>query len=97
MLKGAGSSPVRGKMIEYLSILFLPLFSFTYCIVFGRCVPFHLKVNNFKLEGIKLISITVSVITCFLSFYVFYQVGFLKNPYYLILGTWINSDTLYVE
>jgi proton-translocating NADH-quinone oxidoreductase chain L len=85
-------------MFEYLIILFLPLFSFAYCITYGRCVAYYSQLNNFKgLEGIKVISIATSVITCFLSFYVFYQVGFLKNPYYLVLGTWINSGTLYVE
>jgi proton-translocating NADH-quinone oxidoreductase chain L len=47
--------------------------------------------------GPRIISISASSVTCFLSFYVFYQVGFLKNPYYLVLGTWINSDMLYVE
>ena len=87
-VKSTGSSPVRGIMIEYLIILFLPLFSFIYCITYGRCVPFHVNLNNFaRLEGIKLTSVIASFITCLTSFYVFYQVGFLKNPYYLILGT----------
>jgi hypothetical protein len=75
-------------MFEYLILLFLPLFSFAYCIIYGRCIAYYSQLNNFKgLEGIKAMSIATSAITCFLSFYVFYQVGFLKNPYYLVLGT----------
>jgi hypothetical protein len=75
-------------MFAYFGILVFPLYSSIYCIIYGRCLPFHSELNNFKrYEGIKLISITCSVITCFLSFYVFYQVGFLKNPYYLNFGT----------
>jgi NO-binding membrane sensor protein with MHYT domain len=47
--------------------------------------------------GIKYLSIFASILTCFLSFYIFFNVALLKNPYYLLLGTWINSGTLYVE
>jgi NADH:ubiquinone oxidoreductase subunit 5 (subunit L)/multisubunit Na+/H+ antiporter MnhA subunit len=163
-------------MLEYLIILFLPLISFFYCIVYGKCIDYRLQPSNegpevmrviilvvlcfltfyvihlfdknyyklievmpllgafgvsltfivlnalrglivflglgyvlhnylmnplwqkkFSFRGIKIMSIAAAAITCYLSFYVFYQVGLLKNPYYLVLGTWVNSDTLYVE
>jgi hypothetical protein len=90
--------------VEYLIILFLPLFSSIYCgVVCGRgryyrmrlmerYLPYFLvKGSYYKVFipqlGPRIISISASSVTCFLSFYVFYQVGFLKNPYYLVLGT----------
>jgi NADH:ubiquinone oxidoreductase subunit 5 (subunit L)/multisubunit Na+/H+ antiporter MnhA subunit len=62
----------------YLEIIFIPLVSSLICGLFGKYIGYR---------GVRLISTLFLTITCLLSFYSFYLVGLLKNPYYFSLGT----------
>ena len=62
----------------YIKIIFLPLLSSIICGLFGAFIGY---------EGTKLIGVTLLFITFIYSIIAFYQVGLLKNPYYLLLVT----------
>ena len=73
----------------YIKIIFLQLLSSIICGLFGAFIGY---------EGTKLMGVTFFIYhfnffnNCVLSS------GLIKkNPYYLLLGTWINSDMLNVN
>jgi len=66
------------RMSIILNIIFLPILSAILCGFFGRLLGY---------SGAKLVSTTLISTTCLLSYYAFYVVGFLKNPYYVVLGS----------
>lgn len=72
----------------YLSIILLPLLSAILCGFFGR---------YFGSKGTRIISIHLMLPVFFFSLNAFYNVGFLKNPYYINMGSWIQSDFLQVD
>ena len=72
----------------YINIIILSALSSIFCLLFGK---------NIGYQGVKIISIGSVLSTWLLSIYAFYHVGFLKNPYYLVLGTWVNSDMLNID
>ena len=74
--------------IMYIQIILIPLLSAIVCGLGGKFIGYR---------GSKVISTISLIYTCLLSFIAFYSVGLLKAPYYLTLGTWINSDILNVE
>lgn len=71
-----------------ISILIIPLLSSITSGFFGRFWGY---------KGAGTLSTNLIAITCLMSYISFYKVGFLKMPYYLKLGSWINSDLFYVE
>jgi proton-translocating NADH-quinone oxidoreductase chain L len=73
----------------FIEIIFLPLISSLVCGLAGS--------RFIGCRGVRLVSTSFLIITCLLSFYAFYLVGLLKNPYYISLGTWITSSTLNVD
>ena len=69
----------------YLVIIFLTLVSSILAGLFGTYIKY-----NF-LSKLSLLSIISSM---FLSFYIFYEVGFAQAPCYITLISWINLDLL---
>jgi len=72
----------------FLSIIFIPILSAFVCGFLGRWLGCY---------STKYLSSILIGITCLLSWHAFYTVGLLKNPYYIVLGSWINSDLFYVN
>ena len=72
----------------FLGIIILPLLSSIACGLFGRSLGYL---------GAKILSTLLIGATCLLSLFSFVNVGLMKNPYYILLGSWINSDLLYVN
>ena len=75
-------------IIMLLSIIFIPILSALLCGFLGRFLGYY---------GAKILSTMLITWTCILSWYAFYTVGLLKNPHYILLGSWINSDLFYVN
>jgi NADH:ubiquinone oxidoreductase subunit 5 (subunit L)/multisubunit Na+/H+ antiporter MnhA subunit len=71
-----------------MEIVFIPLLSSFICGLFGKSIG---------CRGVRLVSTVLLTITCFLSICSFYIVGLLKNPYYVILGTWVSSGNFNVD
>lgn len=72
----------------FLSIIFIPILSAFVCGFLGRYLGCY---------STKYLSSFLIGVVCLLSWYAFYTVGLLKNPYYIVLGSWINSDIFYVN
>lgn len=69
----------------YLNIVFLPLLGSFFSGFFGRFLgPF----------GAGILSTVCVISSLFLSFFAFYEVGFLESPCYIKLLTWFNSEYL---
>lgn len=72
----------------YLSIIILPLAGSAICGLFSRKIGF---------KGSAIVSIFTMLPTFLFSLYSFYEVGLLKNPFYINMGSWIQSDILQVD
>ena len=72
----------------YLSIIILPLASSVICGLFSRKIGF---------KGSAIVSIFTMLPTFLFSLYSFYEVGLLKNPFYINMGSWVQSDILQVD
>ena len=72
----------------YLNLIFLPLLSAIICGLFSRKIGF---------KGVQIISIHLIFPTFLYAVKAFYEVGLLKQPCYICLGAWIQSDDLQVD
>ena len=72
----------------YLISLFLTIISSFFSGMLGKKIGFY---------GVTKISILCLVLTFFNSLFLFYEVGFLNSPVFLILCNWIYSDNLNVN
>jgi NADH-ubiquinone oxidoreductase chain 5 len=69
----------------YLNIVFLPLLGSITCGLFGRFIGPY---------GSGIISVLCVMSSLFLSFFAFYEVGFLETPCYIKLLSWFKSEYL---
>jgi len=72
----------------FLNIIILPLISAILCGLFSR---------QLGGAGVRVLSIHLMIPTFLLSLIVFWKVGFLKNPFYINMGSWIQCDILNVD
>ena len=72
----------------YIPLIFLPLAGFCITGLFGRAIgP----------KGAAIVTTSCLVISLFLSFFAFYEVGLMGSPVYIQLATWVNSEVLLIN
>jgi NADH-ubiquinone oxidoreductase chain 5 len=72
----------------YLPLIFLPLAGFCITGLFGRAIgP----------KGAAIVTTSCLVISLFLSFFAFYEVGLMGSPVYIQLATWVSSEVLLIN
>jgi NADH-ubiquinone oxidoreductase chain 5 len=72
----------------YIPLIFLPLAGFCITGLFGRAIgP----------KGAAIVTTSCLVISLFLSFFAFYEVGLMGSPVYIQLATWVSSEVLLVN
>jgi NADH-ubiquinone oxidoreductase chain 5 len=72
----------------YIPLIFLPLAGFCITGLFGRAIgP----------KGAAIVTTSCLVISLFLSFFAFYEVGLMGSPVYIQLATWISSEVLLIN
>ena len=72
----------------YIPLIFLPLAGFCITGLFGRAIgP----------KGAAIVTTSCLVISLFLSFFAFYEVGLMGSPVYIQLATWVSSEVLLIN
>ena len=72
----------------YIPLIFLPLTGFCITGLFGRAIgP----------KGAAIVTTSCLVISLFLSFFAFYEVGLMGSPVYIRLSTWVSSEVLLIN
>ena len=72
----------------YIPLIFLPLAGFCITGLFGRAIgP----------KGAAIVTTSCLVISLFLSFFAFYEVGLMGSPVYIRLSTWVSSEVLLIN
>jgi NADH-ubiquinone oxidoreductase chain 5 len=72
----------------YIPLIFLPLAGFCITGLFGRTIgP----------KGAAIVTTSCLVISLFLSFFAFYEVGLMGSPVYIQLATWVSSEVLLIN
>nr|BBC77908.1 NADH dehydrogenase subunit 5 [Nitzschia palea] len=72
----------------YLPLIFLPLAGFCITGLFGRAIgP----------KGAAIVTTSCLVISLFLSFFAFYEVGLMGSSVYIQLATWVSSEVLLIN
>jgi len=72
----------------YLTLVFLPLFSFMAASIFGR------KLGN---NGSCIVTVSGLFVTFILSVFSFYEVALSGSPVYIKLATWIDSELFNID
>jgi NADH-ubiquinone oxidoreductase chain 5 len=72
----------------YIPLIFLPLAGFCITGLFGRAIgP----------KGAAIVTTSCLVISLFLSFFAFYEVGLMGSSVYIQLATWVSSEVLLIN
>lgn len=72
----------------YIPLIFLPLAGFCITGLFGRAIgP----------KGAAIVTTSCLIISCFLSFFAFYEVGLMGSSVYIQLATWVSSEVLLIN
>lgn len=72
----------------YIPLVFLPLVGFSVTGLFGRAIgP----------KGAAIVTTSCLVVSLFLSFFAFYEVGLMGSPVYIKLAPWVSSEVLLIN